>query len=485
MTSHLYGLNDGSFTYLEVLKDGAMENILDLVGGSGSQGPQGDQGPPGAALEWDIGGTYVPVTKLSITNATHQTNGTGDYSATVQLSSAAQVTGLQNLLDDKQDVIDDDDLAISHVANLQGTLTAKATPGQLPQIWDPAQGTWEPPATEAPLKLSFLGCGVVPGAGSGHYVVSPDAPSIADVEYGLLTTQLATLTTDVAKANIGSTTGGGSYASVTNSAVNTSTTSTFVSTSLRFGTTGHIYPNPAGSMADTTNYDVVYDIPAAYRGGSVWLSHSLDQNGGYFDVYLRYTGYTTGNEDIFYKRVNSQYPEGYMRSDAPDGTKEYAGQRLVCVASAYASHFDQVVIKGKKGRYYIIAVSFSENISQVDGSDWIHSDNIIGDPDSLSDTRIKDNQAVASQDSLCRVFDAVSPKTYDRQDGDTTAHRLGFIANDVQQALNIHLPDVTNIISERPVGNEHLLALDYSRLVCVLWAKVRQLEQRLEAREAL
>ena len=84
MTSHLYRLNDGSFTHLAVLKDGAMENVLDLLGGSGPQGPQGDQGPPGAALEWDIGGTYVPVTKLSITNATHGSHGTGDYSTTVK-----------------------------------------------------------------------------------------------------------------------------------------------------------------------------------------------------------------------------------------------------------------------------------------------------------------------------------------------------------------------------------------------------------------
>ena len=41
------------------------------------------------------------------------------------------------------------------------------------------------------------------------------------------------------------------------------------------------------------------------------------------------------------------------------------------------------------------------------------------------------------------------------------------------------MPDITNIISERPVGDEQLLQLDYSRLVCVLWSKVKQLEQRL------
>ena len=113
-----------------------------------------------------------------------------------------------------------------------------------------------------------------------------------------------------------------------------------------------------------------------------------------------------------------------------------------------------------------------------------HSDNVVGDPSSLSDTRIKDNQALASQDSLCKVFDDIQPKTYDRIDNsEAPEHRLGFIADDVKLAINTHMPNVTNIISERFVSDENLLALDYSRLVCVLWSKVKQLEQRIAVLE--
>ena len=71
--------------------------------------------------------------------------------------------------------------------------------------------------------------------------------------------------------------------------MNISTTTTNITTSFRFGTTCHIYPNPAnaaGYSASTTGYDVVYNIPSAYRGGSIELSHSLSNNGGYFDAYL-------------------------------------------------------------------------------------------------------------------------------------------------------------------------------------------------------
>ena len=124
-----------------------------------------------------------------------------------------------------------------------------------------------------------------------------------------------------------------------------------------------------------------------------------------------------------------------------------------------------------------------ENRRGVAENAYVHSDNVIGDPSSLSDTRIKENQALASQDSLCKVFDEIEPKTYDRVEGETTDHRLGFIAQDVQQAINTHMPDIANIISERHVGDENLLQLDYSRLVCVLWAKVKQLENQIDSKK--
>ena len=62
-------------------------------------------------------------------------------------------------------------------------------------------------------------------------------------------------------------------------------------------------------------------------------------------------------------------------------------------------------------------------------------------------------------------------------------HRIGFVGQDGASALATHLPNVTNVISGRPVGDDQLLALDYSRLSTVLWGKVKQLEARLAALE--
>ena len=95
------------------------------------------------------------------------------------------------------------------------------------------------------------------------------------------------------------------------------------------------------------------------------------------------------------------------------------------------------------------------------------------------------NHQPADRDALCKVFDSVEPKTYDRKDKDMVPeHRLGFIAQAIQAVLLTNLSDVTNVISERPLGEEQLLALDYSRLVTVLWSKVKQLEARITTLES-
>jgi hypothetical protein len=92
---------------------------------------------------------------------------------------------------------------------------------------------------------------------------------------------------------------------------------------------------------------------------------------------------------------------------------------------------------------------------------------------------------------MAAIFDSIGPKEYDLASGVDidgtplpTQRRVGFIANDVQQAIATHAPQWTNIVGSRPHGDEELLTLDYSRLAAtVLWGKVRQLEARLAALE--
>ena len=119
-----------------------------------------------------------------------------------------------------------------------------------------------------------------------------------------------------------------------------------------------------------------------------------------------------------------------------------------------------------------------------------HSDNIIGNPASLSDARLKENQQNVPLDTLTGIFDAIETKEYDFRppgkdiEGQSlpAERRVGFIANQVKAAI---LDEAwTNIVGSKPVCDEEYLTLDYSRLVCVLWGTVKELSARVAALEA-
>ena len=97
---------------------------------------------------------------------------------------------------------------------------------------------------------------------------------------------------------------------------------------------------------------------------------------------------------------------------------------------------------------------------------------------STSDRSIKDEIKNASLDDCKNIFDSVDVKTYVRKDISGT--RLGFIAQDVEE----NLPDeFANIIGMKYGGDQPLLSLDYSRLVCVLWGVCKGLQTRIDALE--
>jgi len=100
---------------------------------------------------------------------------------------------------------------------------------------------------------------------------------------------------------------------------------------------------------------------------------------------------------------------------------------------------------------------------------------------SSSDERLKTDVQDASLQSCQQVFDAVEVKTYERTD--LPGPRIGFIAQDIQQSLPA---EFANLVGTRPGGDaeDPFLTLDYSRLVCLLWGVVKNLQARIEALEA-
>ena len=75
-------------------------------------------------------------------------------------------------------------------------------------------------------------------------------------------------------------------------------------------------------------------------------------------------------------------------------------------------------------------------------------------------------------------------KSYLRNDKPELGERVGFIAQDIQKACSDNdLPNTFNNDIEQEDGTS-ILGLDYSRLVTVLWSKVKQLEQRIAVLES-
>ena len=91
----------------------------------------------------------------------------------------------------------------------------------------------------------------------------------------------------------------------------------------------------------------------------------------------------------------------------------------------------------------------------------------------LSDTKVKENIRDADLGELLAIFDAATPKRYDRVD---VAHkdRLGFLAQDFEHA---------GVTGKTRRGEQELLTLDYSRLTAVLWGVCKSLQSRIEALE--
>jgi hypothetical protein len=95
-----------------------------------------------------------------------------------------------------------------------------------------------------------------------------------------------------------------------------------------------------------------------------------------------------------------------------------------------------------------------------------------------SDSRLKDDIADASLDECTRLVLAIRPKTYVLKD--TGKEQLGYVAQDWKREA---LPAYRNSIVGEALGEEQMLALDYSRVVPLLHGALLSALARIEALE--
>ena len=111
----------------------------------------------------------------------------------------------------------------------------------------------------------------------------------------------------------------------------------------------------------------------------------------------------------------------------------------------------------------------------------MHSDNLIGNPASLSDARLKKEVTPISGDQALSVLSQIQGCTYNREDLNNE-RRLGLIADEVESA--IQPLEIENVPSSKFYNNEEYKTLDYSRLVSLLIPTVNALSARVSELEA-
>jgi hypothetical protein len=250
---------------------------------------------------------------------------------------------------------------------------------------------------------------------------------------------------------------------------------------LHVGNVGYMYSDTLGVNTSSTQ-EVIYAFPTGYIGGSAFLNHFPWSVNGYFDVYVCKS--SNSAQEVFCCRIGNCNDV----NNAGHGGN-YDGVRVDCVASGMSS-YDQIKIKCRKGRIMIMGWGFSLEVDRpVTPNSLVHSDNIVGDPAALSDSRLKSDQSVVPGDKLTSIFNAIEAKEYDLHrgtdiDGEELPkeRRVGFIADDVQAAIDG--TEWSNIVSSKMKNGEDYLTLDYSRLVCVLWGHVKALTARVSTLEA-
>ena len=134
-----------------------------------------------------------------------------------------------------------------------------------------------------------------------------------------------------------------------------------------------------------------------------------------------------------------------------------------------------------EGHFHFMSIGFHASVLPCDATSFVHSDNIYGNPASLSDARLKKEITPISGEQALSVLNNIKASTYKREDLDNEK-RLGLIADEVESA--IEPLEIENVVGNKFYQNEEYKTLDYSRLVSLLIPAVNALSARVSELEA-
>ena len=274
---------------------------------------------------------------------------------------------------------------------------------------------------------------------------------------------------------------------------------------LRTTVSGKIDGSTAQSMIDQS----IGKITLSVSSGSNGTTFEILNNGVVVD--------STGSIDLHVDAVNI---DGTLTATEIEGdritVRNDAGRRCGDIYTEYASTADykmtleskamelnatsgNLYLSGNNGRS---ALNFDYDFIDCRGDFAPNADNRynLGAPnfvwstiycstDALngSDRNIK-NSIEALPEKYVRMFDLVEPKRYKLNNGTSGRYHAGFIAQEVEAAMQkcgITSQEFAGWVAAKREDGSETYFLRYSEFIPVLWAKVREQEERIKRLEAL
>ena len=125
------------------------------------------------------------------------------------------------------------------------------------------------------------------------------------------------------------------------------------------------------------------------------------------DVYLQHSN----GQCLWANRLNLYGPGEVVSDD--NGAALYSGRHVMVAAGNMEGSWSRIRFQGRKGAFNIIAVAFQDHILPQAPS-FTHSDNVMGDSASLSDSRLKENRDPVSGGQSLSILSKIQAFTYDR-----------------------------------------------------------------------
>ena len=251
-----------------------------------------------------------------------------------------------------------------------------------------------------------------------------------------------------------------------------------------FNTNGNFWDGystyPSGHQTFFTNQQNAY-IEFDIISDTVLINLTKWSTGGYIDVLLRESSafgqYHFVNRIDTFQNAGNTYTQGTPQNG---NTFHHAGSIISVLASNIQTGYDRIRIVNRKGELLCNAIYWLAGKVATTNNYFVHSDNIHGDPGSLSDARLKTEVTPIAGGQALDVLSRIRGCTYERED--LGQRRVGLIADEVETAIQELACD--NIISSKWYNDSEYKTLDYGRLVALLIPAVTHLSKQVKDLES-